>query len=84
MPLPCIEILNFSSPQLESSSGYFGGEVRLGIYHDTNGEKTPITGFSVSGNIYEALKNATYSKASKTYENYHGPEFIAFKDCDVQ
>ena len=84
LPLPCIEILNFSSPQLESSSGYFGGEVRLGIYHDTNGEKTPITGFSVSGNIYEALKNATYSKASKTYENYHGPEFIAFKDCDVQ
>ena len=84
LPLPCIEILNFSSPQLEGTTGYFGGEVRLGIYHDKDGNVTPVTGFSVSGNIYDAIKNATYSNVTETYENYHGPKFIAFKDCDIQ
>ena len=84
MPLPSVEILNFSSPQLESTSGYFGGEVRLGLYRDEKGKVTPISAFSVSGNIYEAIKNARFANTNETLEDYYGPKFIVFDDCQIQ
>ena len=84
MPLPSIEVLNFSSPQLESTSGYFGGEVRLGLYRDAEGKVTPISAFSVSANIYEAIKHARFADVDETLEDYHGPKFVVFDDCQVQ
>lgn len=73
---PYFELLNFSSPQLDESSGYFGGEVRLALYHDENGNVTPVTSLSLAGNIYESIKDAYYSKNDVTLSNYHGPESI--------
>ena len=81
--LPSLEILNFSSPQLDSSTGYFGGEVRLGIYKDINGNVTPVTGFSVSGNIYEAIKEAKYSKEEIVLTSYVGPKSIFFPNLKI-
>ena len=75
-------IENFSSPQLDSSSGYFGGEVRLARYFD--GKKfIPVSGFSISGNIYEELKTIGFSKENVTDPNYTGPKYLIFKGMSV-
>ncbi len=78
-----MELINFSSPQLDPSSGYFGGEVRLALYHDKDGNITPVTGLSLSGNIYEALVNAYYSKEDKIYRNCKAPKKIYFEDIQL-
>ena len=53
---PYLEILGFSAFQLDSFSGFYGGEVRLALYFD--GKKlTPVSGFSISGNLFDDFKN---------------------------
>lgn len=71
---PYLLISNFSSFQLDRFSGFFGGEVRLGIYFD--GEKEiPVTGFSVSGNIYEAINQMQFSVEKDSLDGYYGPKY---------
>ncbi len=77
---PYIELLRFSSPQFDASTGYFGGEVRLALYHDDKGEVIPVTGLSLSGNLYEAIKTCAYSAQEITHQKYHGPKAIYLKD----
>jgi predicted Zn-dependent protease len=80
---PYIECLKFSGMQMDSFSGFFGGEVRLGIYFD--GEKTyPVTGFSISGNIKEKRAELTLSKESiSTSSGYEGPKYILVPGMDI-
>ncbi len=79
---PHLIIESFSAPQLEEDSGYFGGEVRLALYYD--GKKyIPLTGFSISGNIYESLKNIRFSKEQTVLSNYKGPEYFIFDDLTI-
>ena len=79
---PVLYIMNFSSPQLESASGYFGGEVRLALLKE--GDKiTPLTGFSVSGNIYEAINTVRFSEetdvvCSPRGMSFKGPKYLYF------
>ncbi len=74
---PHIIIDHFSSPQMEADSGYFGGEVRLARYFD--GKKyIPLTSFTLSGNIYEALKDVTFSKEEVVTNSYKGPKYFIF------
>lgn len=75
-------IENFSSPQLEDSTGYFGGEVRLARYFD--GKKyIPLTGFAISGNIYEAIKEAKFSKREVTRSDYKGPKYLILDNISI-
>ena len=77
-----IIVEHFSAPQLEGFSGYFGGEVRLARYFD--GKKyIPITGFAVSGNIYEAAKNMKFSKEKTSSINYSGPRYFIFDKLSI-
>ena len=77
-----IIVEHFSAPQLESYSGYFGGEIRLARYFD--GKKyIPITGFAVSGNIYEAAKNMKFSKEKTSSLNYSGPRYFIFDKLSI-
>lgn len=79
---PHLIIDHFSAPQLENQSGYFGGEVRLARYFD--GEKyIPLTGFSVSGNIYEAMNDINFSKEVTTTSHYKGPKYFIFKNLVI-
>lgn len=79
---PHIIIEHFSSPQMEDSSGYFGGEVRLARYFD--GEKyVPLTSFTVSGNIYKSLMNVKFSNEMTTTRSYKGPKYFIFNDLDI-
>lgn len=75
-------IETFSSPQLEESSGYWGGEVRLARYFD--GKKyIPLTGFSIAGNIYEDMNTVEFSKEELTTAIYKGPKYFIFKDLKI-
>ena len=77
-----IIIDHFSAPQLEGFSGYFGGEVRLARYFD--GKKyIPITGFAISGNIYDAVKNIKFSKEKTSNLNYSGPRYFIFDKVSI-
>lgn len=79
---PHLIIDHFSAPQLESASGYFGGEVRLARYFD--GEKyIPLTGFSITGNIYEALQDVEFSSENTTTQKYQGPKYFIFKNLNI-
>ena len=75
-------IKNFSSPQYESSSGYFGGEVRLALYYDGN-EYIPLTGFSIAGNIYNDIRNVKVSKEETTMSYYKGPKYLIFSNLSI-
>lgn len=88
--ISCQEILKekhliipyFSAPQLDNTSGYFGGEVRLAIYYD--GEKyLPLTSLSISGNIYEAIKDVSFSLETVTLDSYKGPKYMILKNLDI-
>ena len=82
MKKPHIIIDHFSSPQMEKSSLYFGGEVRLARYFD--GEKyIPLTSFTIAGNLYNALKNVQFSKEETTTRTYKGPKYFIFKDLEI-
>jgi len=75
-------IENWSSPQLEDATGYWGGEVRLARYFD--GEKyIPLTGFSITGDIYKDLLTVELSKENDLMSNYKGPKYFIFKGLGI-
>ena len=73
---------SFSAPQLDEDSGYWGGEVRLARYFD--GKKyIPLTGFSISGLIYDDIKNVELSKEEVILPWYSGPKYMIFKGIKI-
>ena len=80
---PYIECLKFSGMQMDSFSGFFGGEVRLGIYFDGQ-NAYPVTGFSISGNIFEKRGVLTLSKEQISSSiGYEGPKYIFVPQMDI-
>lgn len=79
---PYIRCVKFSGLQVESNSGYFGGEVRLGFYFDGKKE-IPVTGFSISGNLNEVKGAMVYSKETVTTTDYHGPKYLEIKKMNI-
>lgn len=77
-----IRCVRFSNMQLDSNTGFFGGEVRLGFYFDGERE-IPVTGFSISGNINELKKGLYLSKELVNLPNYHGPKYIYIKGMKI-
>ena len=75
-------IESFSAPQLEENLGYWGGEVRLARYFD--GKKyIPITGFSISGSLFDDLKTVEFSKEENITERYKGPKYFIFNNVKI-
>ena len=73
---------SFSAPQLDEDSGYWGGEVRLARYYDGS-KYIPITGFSISGMIYDDIKNVEFSKEEVILPFYSGPKYFIFKGIKI-
>ena len=74
---PYLRCSRFSSFQIESHSGYFGGEVRLGFYFD--GEKEiPVTGFSIGGTLKELAGKIIFSKEIDVVSRFVGPRFMGY------
>ena len=67
-----VELKTFSDFQMNTLTGDFGGEIRLGWYCDGE-KKVPITGGSVSGNIVDVQETLELSKEIVQEGNYSGP-----------
>ena len=76
------EIVQFSDLSPDPVTGDFVAEIRFG-YHVKSGKRTPVKGGSISGNVFQALKNA-YSSDERVFEgNYLGPKYLALKDLSI-
>lgn len=74
---PHIEILSFSSFDMESVSGSFGGEIRLARYFD--GENHAVfTGGSLSANIKEVQEKMYFTKEMEQVDYYRGPKALTY------
>lgn len=72
---PYLEIAAFSSFDMDSVTGNFGGELRLGWYFNGS-ERLPVTGGSISGNIKDVHGEMYLSKELQKINNFVGPQCI--------
>ncbi|MDR2940374.1 MAG: TldD/PmbA family protein, partial [Clostridiales bacterium] len=77
-----LEIVSFSDFHMNSVTGDFGAEARLGFYCK-GGEKTAVTGGSISGNIKNVLGEIKMSKGQMQFNNFVGPEAIRVKNINI-
>ena len=75
-----LEVLDFSSFIVDSSTGDFSGEIRLG-YVLKNGVKTAISGGSISGNLLALHHQLYLSKETQRSNRFEGP--IKLRLCGV-
>ncbi|QVK17915.1 TldD/PmbA family protein [Mycoplasmatota bacterium] len=79
---PYLEVVSFSSFQLDDFTGYFGGEIRLGWYYDGN-EIIPVSGGSISGNIKDKHGEMYLSSEKISINEYLGPKHMVINDVTV-
>ncbi|MEA1883846.1 MAG: metallopeptidase TldD-related protein [Thermotogota bacterium] len=78
---PHLEVTHFSAIDADMTTGDFGGEIRLGWYHDGS-KKVPISGGSVTGNIRE-LSSMRLSKETHLEGDYFGPRSIKIEGFKI-
>ena len=79
---PYLEVTDFSSFIMDSVSGNFGGEIRLG--YESDGVNThSVVGGSISANFSNVLKNIKFSKETRQLNNYVVPCAILLTDVSV-
>lgn len=79
---PYLEIVQFSSFQVDIITGDFGGEFRLAYYYDGNTVK-PVTAGSITVNMNDILNHMYLSEETKQYNNWIIPQTIELFDVDV-
>lgn len=72
----------FSDFQMDAFTGHFGGEIRLAYVYDKDGVHM-VTGGSVSGSLFEAQKDLTFSTERYTSAIYEGPFAALIKSVSV-
>ena len=83
---PLIEVVAFSSPNVDDITGDIGSEIRLAYVHLPGGVVRPVKGGAVAGNVFEAFRTARLS--SEVHEalvsgfgdggTYVGPRSVRF------
>ncbi len=68
----CLHCVNFSGLEMDYMTGDFGSEVRLGFLCK-DGKETPVTHFSISGNMFDVLGKLTLSSDGFRESGYDGP-----------
>lgn len=80
--IPHLEVTDFSAFVMDSISGNFGGEIRLG--YESDGQNVhPVVGGSISANCNNILKNIKFSKETRQINNYVVPCAILLTDVSV-
>jgi predicted Zn-dependent protease len=74
---------SMSGLQVDIYNDYIGGEVRLGYLYNEAGEKTPITGISISGSLKAALNAISLSNKKTVKGAYEGPDFAILNGLTV-
>ncbi len=78
-----IELKTFSDFQMNTLTGDFAGEIRLGWYRDGNGNETAITGGSLSGNVRDVQERMELSKETIREGNYSGPKALKIHGAKI-
>ena len=77
-----LECVEFSDFQVDELTGDIFGEIRLAYWHD--GEKTvPVSGGSVSGSMYDFVKDMRFSVDTVQYDNFRIPALTLLKNVTV-
>jgi PmbA protein len=79
---PYLELVAFSDFQMNSITGDFGGEIRLGWYFDGS-KKIAVTGGSISGNIKEIQQEMYLSRELQKFNNFVGPKTIQLFNVSI-
>lgn len=79
---PILEVLDFSASNVEPLSGDFGMEIRVANEWGPDGPR-PITGGSITGNLFEAMANARFSSETIEFARFAGPAAIRFESLQV-
>jgi PmbA protein len=75
-------VLAFSAPNVDALTGDFGMEIRLGYEHES-GSVRPITGGSITGNLFEALADVRLAAETRVHTSYAGPVAMRFGSLQV-
>lgn len=79
---PYLELMAFSDFQMDTVTGDFAGEIRLGWYFD--GFKTvPVSGGSISGNIRDVQGDMRLSSEVQQDDDFSGPKTIRLFNVSV-
>jgi len=75
-------LLRFSTFEPNPVTGNFSGEIRTG-YRVVGGEKVPIKGGSVTGEVFGAFRRAFFSSEKTTRSAYRGPAAVKLMGLDI-
>ncbi len=78
-----LEVVSFSDFISEALTGDFGGEFRLAYYTDPDGQRYPVTGGSVSGNIRDVQAQMYLSRETQSTTGFQGPLAIRLPEISV-
>jgi PmbA protein len=79
---PLYHIVAFSAMDPDPLTGNFVGEIRLG-YEIEEGQRSPIRGGSISGNLFDVLAAARLSQETIFLGDYLGPRAMRFPQVTV-
>ena len=77
-----LEVVEFSSFQVDPVGGDIAGEIRLGYLH-RGGETLVVTGGSVSGSMGEAASSMKFSRESVQYDSFVVPAVTRLENLRV-
>ncbi len=78
-----LEVHQFSTFLPNPVTGAFSGEIRIGYWHDAEGNKRAVKGGSVSGMMLDAFASAYFSKERVVRERYAGPEAVLLRSLQL-
>ena len=79
---PYLEVFDMSGIQVDAYQDYLGGEVRLALYFDGK-DIIPVSGFSFSVSLSEAIDSMQLSKEVANINYYSGAKFALIHNCTI-
>ena len=79
---PYLEVFDMSGIQVDAYQNYLGGEVRLALYFDGK-DIIPVSGFSFSVSLSEAIDNMQVSKEVSNISYYNGAKYALIKGATI-
>ena len=77
-----LEVVEYSSFQVDSMGGDIAGEIRLGYLHQ-NGAVKIVSGGSVTGQMAEAIPTMEFSAETEQYDNFVIPRVTRLKNLKI-
>lgn len=79
---PHLELQYFSDFQCDTTTGDFGGEIRLGYLFDGD-RRMPVSGGSIGGNVLEVQRSMLLSREIQQKESFRGPRAVLLSGVSI-